>query len=122
MTATADLIALPGIKLIPVRRLPLEKRRQRLRELALRACEMDPEDVTNLLSAYAHDSLTGPALRAAWLDYRARLDIAEGVAEGRLDWRVVNDELTCCERTAAAIEIAHQDAEEALDVLAGGRS
>ena len=120
MSATADLIAMPGVKVITVRRLPLEERRARLRELALAACDMDAEDVTVLLSAWAHDSITGPALKSAWLEYRARLEVAEGVAHGQLDWRAIDDELTCRERTAAAVEIAYQDAEDALDVLAGG--
>lgn len=121
MTAVAEVRALPGVRLIAVRRLPLEKRRERLRNLALAACDMNAEDVTVLPSAWAHDSLSGPALQASWLEYRYRLQIESDVAEGRLDYRVINDELVCQERTAAAVEIAHEDSEQALDVLAGGR-
>ena len=120
MTAVAEVRALPGIRLLPVQRLPLERRKDLLRHLALDYLDLEPENVQLLLSAWAHDSLTGPELKACWLEYRVRVSKAEGIAEGVIDWRDICDELLCGERTAAAIEIARADAEAALHHLAAG--
>jgi hypothetical protein len=117
---TAVVTPMPGVRLLTVQRLPLERRKALLRDLARGHWDMEEENVSLQLAAWAHDSLTGPALRSAWLEYRARLDIADGITEGRLHWSVVDDSLCCPDRTEAAIERACEDAEEALSLLAGG--
>jgi len=118
--ATADLLVMPGVRMLTARRLPLERRRELLRELARAHLDMEPENVELQLAAWAHESLTGPALKAAWLEYRYRLELAADAAEGRLHWSLIDPEMRCGERQQAAVEIAADDAEEALNVLAGG--
>ena len=67
----------------------------------------------------ASSMLSGAPLAEAWLDYlgakRDELDIEDGV----IDWRLIDDTLTCPERTEVAREIARQRSAEALEVLTG---
>jgi hypothetical protein len=121
MTAIAEVLPMPGVRQIVIRRLPLERRKELLRQLALDYRDLEPEVVELQLTALAHDSHTGPEMKAAWLDYRHRVYLSEGISEGVIDWRDICEDLTCGERTAAAREIAHGDAEEALHHLAAGR-
>jgi hypothetical protein len=120
VTADSNLLQWPGRREVSVDRLPVERRRRLLQWLAETVLEnrehfpAEAEDA--LVSAWCRHS---PDLEDRWLDYRERFRILTEAKRGVLDWRVVNDRLTCAERTEAAREIAHQDADDALAALIG---
>ena len=118
---TADLRVvpdLPGARVVPLH--PSDGGRLRcLRWLAPRAGDMSPEDVADRLSAWAGPHLSGEALTAAWEGYRGMAERAEDVRSGLITPAEICDELTCPDRHGAACEIAEQDEEDALSVLAG---
>ena len=95
--------------------------------MALRACsrcslrralDEEPEFVDDLLPALA--GISGPRLQDAWAEVLERVAIADAAERGCLDWRCIDPELSCTDRTEAAAEMAHQDAIDALAYLAGG--
>lgn len=116
--AIAALDTMPWVRVITAARRPLGRREELLAWLA--GADLPPEATEILRAAWAHDSVTGPALETAWQAYLAALRIAEGVAEGRLDYRVVDEDLCCPDRHQVAAEIARQDAEAALRVVSRG--
>jgi hypothetical protein len=116
----SNISELPGIKLIPVKRLSYEQRMQRLENLARTCFDRDAEETAVLLDAWAHDSLGGPALDIAWTAFLEARQIEQDADEGRLHWSVVCEDLTCADKFAAAREIAHEDSRCALALLAGG--
>jgi hypothetical protein len=92
-----------------------------LEALARQALDLEPEFVSALVAVFAHDSLTGPQLAASWDEVLERVAIADAAERGCLDWRCIDPELSCTDRTEAAAEMARQDAIDALAYLAGGR-
>jgi hypothetical protein len=108
------------IKLVVVQPASLEERTELLEWLARNALDLPAKAVPVLAEAFAHDSLHGPRLEAAWQEYLERLAIADDADRGCLDYHLVAPDLTCGNRTEIAGEIARQDAADALALLAGG--
>jgi hypothetical protein len=127
MTATAEVLALPGVRLVPVQRLSCEKRAELLEKLARQAQWLEPEWVTILRDALAHDSLTRTELERAWAAVLEAVTIADAVAINIVDWDwkcgscghsfAAACLCLCC---PSAVEHARDVAAEALTVLAGG--
>ena len=129
MTATAELLTLPGIRLLPVQRLSLERRKALLAWLAENLLDLPPEAVTVLRDSFSHDSLSGPALDEAFGRYLERQALADAVDAGIADWDWAcgscghplgrSCPCSCCPSASAQ---AHQDAADALEYLAAGNS
>jgi hypothetical protein len=120
VTATAEILPLPGIRLVTAARLPVERREFLLRWLAERSLDLPPEVVALSVDAWSHDSICGPALELAWRDFEDKTALADAADRGCFDWRQLDPELSCGGRTEVAREVAHQDAEDALHLLARG--
>lgn len=58
----------------------------------------------------------------AWALYLDAYEAEHRICEGVIGWRDIDDELTCPERTAVAIDIACQRTAERLAVLLGDES
>jgi hypothetical protein len=128
LTATAELLALPGIRLLPIQRLSLERRKDLLAWLAENLLDLPPEAVTVMRDSWSHDSLSGPALDEAWGRYLERQTLADALEVGipaDWDWRCsscghrLGQECHCLCCPSASTQ-AHQDAAEALEHLAAG--
>lgn len=129
MSAMADLLMMPGVQEIITRRLPLERRKELLTWLAQEALNLPPEAVATLRTDWSHPSLTGPALEEAWGRFLERQVLADAVDAGIADWDWRCNSCahllgkaclcTCCPSASGQ---AHQDAEDALEILAGGVS
>jgi len=127
VSAMTAVIPMPGVRLVTARRMPLERREQLLAWLAEHALDLPAEVVTLGYHAWSHDDLHGPALDAAWLAYvrcRALADAADaGVLDcdtacGDCGHRLASEcGCSCC---PAPGEIEHQDAADALNLLARG--
>ena len=114
--STATILSLNGTRTIEVDRLPAERRRVLLTWLARHTMEVPGELVDFCVTALARHQ---PDLDYKFTDFAERLALADSADLGVLDYRTVDDSLTCVERTETAGEIARQDADEALAVLIG---
>lgn len=77
----------------------------------------DPRAVSAVLAAASQ--LAGEALAAAWNAYLDAVSAELAIEDGVLDWRDIDDTITCCERTETAREIARERSADALAVLTG---
>lgn len=117
VTATIDnVISFAGTRSVEVDRLPIERRRFLLTWLARHLMEVPGELVDFCVLALARHH---PDLDYRFTDFCERLALADAADQGVLDWRQVDDTLTCSERTETAREIARQDADAALAILIG---
>ena len=117
VTATIDnVISFAGTRSVEVDRLPIERRRFLLTWLARHLMEVPGELVDFCVTALARHH---PDLDYRFTDFCERLALADAADQGVLDWRTIDDTLTCSERTEAAQEIARQDADAALAILIG---
>jgi hypothetical protein len=127
VTVTAELLALPGIRLLPVQRLSLERRKKLLSWLAKNLPALPAEAVTVMRDTWSHDSLSGPHLDEAWCRYLERLALADAVDAGIADWdwrcnscaHLLGRKCSCLCCPSASGQ-AHQDAGDALEYLAAG--
>jgi hypothetical protein len=116
---TADVLVMPGYRMAVVPLLSGETRLERLRLLARDADCMADELVADALAVYASERMSAAERDIAWNGYLAALTLAEKVRLGLIGWEAVNDELTCSDRQEVAADIAAQNAEDALGLLAG---
>ena len=118
---TAVVTPMPGVRLLTVQRLPLERREALLAWLAENALDLPAEVVTLSRDAFSHDSLYGPALDAAWQEYRYRLMVRHDAEDGRADWHChLFEDPPGPDSGEAAVQRAQDDAAEALTFLARG--
>ena len=127
MSATATVSTMPWTRFLTAERLPLKRRKELLAWLGESVLGLPPELVTLAVTAWAHDSITGPALDEAWGRYLERQALADAVDNGIADWdwrcnscAHLLGKACPCSCCPSASEQAHADAEAALDVLAGG--
>jgi hypothetical protein len=119
MTAGVAMLRAPVARIVDD--VPPARRRELLAWTEAHADDL-PAELTWLAVAAWCDPQHSPSRRAAlWHELCDRAEIARDVAGGRLDWAAADPDLRCAERTAAAMDITRQDAERALDELAGGR-
>jgi len=97
-----------------------EERRAGLRWLVTASTTEAVQEL--LLTGWAHPSLRCCAREEAWLEFSARWKAYLDLQDGLITWRDVDPGLLGDNRTQVALEIALQDADEALDVLIGGAS
>jgi hypothetical protein len=55
----------------------------------------------------------------AWSEYLARVTVERDLMDGRITWQDIADDLTCIDKSQAALDIAVERSNEALDVLVG---
>jgi hypothetical protein len=118
--AVAPVLPMPGNRIVMVRRLPYQERVRLLEKLAREYQWLEPVMVTIIRDALCHDSLTGPQVDEWWAQVLHHIKLAHDGQLGCLDYRQVDPDLTCDDRTSVAIEIAISDAAAAIAVLAGG--
>jgi hypothetical protein len=127
MTVASTIVPLPGIRFVPVRRLPYAERVRLLKSLAKDCQWLDPQMVTIVRDGLAHDSLAGPQVDEWWTLILERTEIARGAELGIIDWDWSCDscghafgrscECSCC---PPLIDHAWAVADDAIAVLAGG--
>ncbi|HUK73766.1 MAG TPA: hypothetical protein VLW50_34320 [Streptosporangiaceae bacterium] len=73
------------------------------------------------LTMYAHHTLSAEERSSLFDDHVAALRRLAQLDTSAITWADVNENLTCCDRTAAAREILDAAAEDAFDVLLNGK-
>lgn len=124
MTVMAEVRALsPRIRMVAIALPDEAKRRELLHDLALTLTREDckPEVVALHLAAWAWDEFTPLQRQAAWLEYRYRLMVWQDADDGCAEWYPhLFEDPPGPDSREAAVQRAHDDADEALTVLARG--
>jgi hypothetical protein len=112
---------MPGVTITespPVTRADLA---ELARAVADFTCGLDAHEIASRIRAGADPDLTGTVLTQVWDMVLWAASDLHRITGGLCDWRDIDATLTCQDRQGAAIEIAAERLEDALDALTGDR-